>query len=321
MPAPIKPTPIADVPATPDRNEGQDIFVPKMYNFTAYFAPFRDWLQSCLDYCEAAIDWVASLVVSAESAASDASEYSGIAMAIANFKGEWSNQTGAAAIPYSVWHNGDAYALLANLANVATVEPGTSPSTWANITAAMSGYTNPLTTKGDIIVADTGGVQTRFAAPVTPGLATLLRYDVNTGLFSWADEQSYLGGGGGSATGEIDWFDKGNVATSGSETVTLNINDGRFQVVSMESANTTGALTLQLTNLPATTNKTATMLIYIRRAGRKAITISASGFTINYAQGASPQYNGTSGYFDIVQIVKKFGSTNLDVAVIGTGIH
>lgn len=52
--------------------------------------------------------------------------------AIANFKGAWEDLTGALNMPASVFHEGSYYALLADLADVTTEEPGTSTS-WSSL--------------------------------------------------------------------------------------------------------------------------------------------------------------------------------------------
>lgn len=63
-----------------------------------------------------------SASASASSAAASAANIS----ALANFKGDWSSQTGAMNKPASVFHNGAYWALLNNLANVTTSQPGVS---------------------------------------------------------------------------------------------------------------------------------------------------------------------------------------------------
>jgi hypothetical protein len=72
MPAPTPPEEIAAVPTTPDRNAGEDVFVPTMYTFLNYFAPFKVYLESVVTYCSDAVTWVASLVSSAETSATTA---------------------------------------------------------------------------------------------------------------------------------------------------------------------------------------------------------------------------------------------------------
>lgn len=319
MSAPTPPNAPIAVPPVPDRTD-KSTFVTKSFNFTSWFAPFQAWLVTVLTYIVDSIAFVESQSDAAQQSALDAQSYSGVAAAVANFKGDWADQTGAAAIPYSVWDAGNVYALLSNLADVTSSRPSLSPSDWANITAAMSGYTNPMTTANDLIVGGVAGAQTRFGVPTSSGMKYLLSYDVDTSTMAWDDADTYLGGGGSGGNGELDWYDAGNVATTGSQTVTVDFTNGRFYVMSMQGADTTGTLTLQLTNLPATTNKTATMLIFIRRGGRKPVSITASGFTINYAQGTAGNLNGTTGYYDVYEVLKKFGSTQLDVTHVRTGI-
>lgn len=48
-----------------------------------------------------------------------------------NFKGNWSDQTGAANVPYSVYHNGVYWQLLTNIADVTLSEPSTTNTDWA----------------------------------------------------------------------------------------------------------------------------------------------------------------------------------------------
>ena len=74
MPAPTPPTPIAAVPTTPDRNAGEDIFVPTMYTFLDYFSPFKGYLQLVVTYCADVISWITPLVSSAESSATAAED-------------------------------------------------------------------------------------------------------------------------------------------------------------------------------------------------------------------------------------------------------
>ena len=60
----------------------------------------------------------------AEAAEAVAISSAATAQSSANFKGDWSDQTGAAAIPYSVYHEGNYWQLVSNLADVTASEPG-----------------------------------------------------------------------------------------------------------------------------------------------------------------------------------------------------
>lgn len=72
MPAPTPPSPIASVPATPDRTEGQDIFVGKMFTFLDYFAPLKAYLQDVVTYASDAVTYIAGLATSADANATSA---------------------------------------------------------------------------------------------------------------------------------------------------------------------------------------------------------------------------------------------------------
>lgn len=76
----------------------------------------------------------AASAVSAASSATDATNASTAALAAANFKGNWSDLTGALNKPASVYHNNVVWMLLNNLANVTTSQPGVSAD-WTAISA------------------------------------------------------------------------------------------------------------------------------------------------------------------------------------------
>lgn len=75
-----------------------------------------------------------SAATAASESASDASDAAATALAASNFKGDWSTLSGALNKPASVRHNGLFWALLNNLANVATSQPGVSAD-WAALSA------------------------------------------------------------------------------------------------------------------------------------------------------------------------------------------
>lgn len=88
-----------------------------------------------------------------------------IAVASANFKGAWSSLTGALNVPAAVWHNSRVWALLVNLANVTTSQPGVSAD-WVDIGGVKrSGdtMTGPLS-----VPAGASGAQVPQAQEVVP---------------------------------------------------------------------------------------------------------------------------------------------------------
>jgi len=83
----------------------------------------------------------------------------------ANFNGNWSDQTGAAAIPYSVLHNTVNYQLIAGLADVTTIEPGVTgvwETYWAVISSGVSDFDGGASTtvysSADIILESGGSI-------------------------------------------------------------------------------------------------------------------------------------------------------------------
>ena len=75
----------------------------------------------------------------AASSAFDANASALLAQAASSFVGKWVDQTGAASISYSVWHDGANWELLTNIADVTLSEPSTSNADWSIIiTSALS---------------------------------------------------------------------------------------------------------------------------------------------------------------------------------------
>lgn len=173
MPAPTPPTPIAAVPPTPDRNEGEIIFVPKMYTFLDYFAPFKAYLQSVVTYCSDAITWVAGLVTQAESSAAAAANSASAAAASSDFKGAWSSLSGALSKPATVLHKGAYWMLLNDLANVAASEPGVTAD-WAFNSGTR--WRTPYTASGTL-AANSQNTIIATSAPADMSLGTFAAND------------------------------------------------------------------------------------------------------------------------------------------------
>lgn len=156
------PTPADALPPHPSRGDDPDNFRPEADTFVAALPPFGTQLNSlasnvynnateaqakATEAAASAVDatnngaaqvalaaaQVTLATTQANNAAASATEAQGYADNIAsnvNFKGDWSAQTGAANVPYSVYHAGMYWQLLNNLADVTTSEPGVTGD-WA----------------------------------------------------------------------------------------------------------------------------------------------------------------------------------------------
>jgi len=108
-----------------------------------------------------------------------------IAVGSANFKGAWASLSGALNVPATVWHNSRVWALLNNLANVTTSQPGVSAD-WVDIGGVKrSGdtMTGPLS-----VPAGASGAQVPQAQEI-PGLlgitGSILFFARNTAPTGW----------------------------------------------------------------------------------------------------------------------------------------
>lgn len=126
------PTPIAALPAAPDPND-RATFNARAYTWAAAQA-------TMVTETNALATNVFNNATEAASLATTASAQVALASAAANYKGIWSALSGALNMPASVSHNGNYWALNANLANVATATPGVSGS-WQALNVGAGGAT------------------------------------------------------------------------------------------------------------------------------------------------------------------------------------
>ena len=126
------PTPIAALPAAPDPNDRAT------FNARAY--PWAAAQAAMVTETNAIAENVFNNATEAASLATTASSQVALASAAANYKGLWSSLSGALNMPASVSHNGNYWALNANLANVTTATPGVSGS-WQALNVGAGGAT------------------------------------------------------------------------------------------------------------------------------------------------------------------------------------
>ena len=122
--------PLSDVPS---RSLAPEAFSDAVDTFFQEFPPLVIQINSAGDYIESVgaqvdADKIASAgsASAASGSAIAAASSQALAAASADFKGAWSALTGALNKPASVSHNGSFWALLNNLANVTTSQPGVS---------------------------------------------------------------------------------------------------------------------------------------------------------------------------------------------------
>jgi len=134
---------ITDLPTNPQRATDPTNFI---VNADAWIASLTLWTTE-VNLLGLELD---TFFTTAEAASTSADA----AVAAANFEGNWTDQTGAATIPFAVSHNGADWLLLNNLADVTTSEPGVSAD-WVEVGASSQ-------TLGDVVIS---GDNTAYASP------------------------------------------------------------------------------------------------------------------------------------------------------------
>lgn len=120
-----------------------------------------------------------------------------------------------------------------------------------------------------------------------------------------------------SNTNTYNITDLGNRAVSGSESVNLDCSVSNYWNVSLNSSNSTGTLTLNIINLPSTTNSGFTGHIRIIKGGIKSIAFTVpGGKTWNWAQGVTPSYGASSNNYDIVMFHTMFNESKLHAQIV-----
>ncbi len=156
-------------------NPAADNFAQSLNPFSLYLQDFRAWVQNAnqimydnvegvydatvaagqdaanvvaqaqvlVDTAEQHVEAaVASTLAQAQSfagqaanSADEAAASAQLAQAVSNFAGDWTNQSGAASVPLTVYYNGEYWTLLQDVANISAHEPSDTSTIWARVQA------------------------------------------------------------------------------------------------------------------------------------------------------------------------------------------
>lgn len=95
--------------------------------------------------------------------------------------------------------------------------------------------------------------------------------------------------------------DHGNVAVTGSQTVTCNVLESDFHMMSMGSSDAAGTLTIDFSNMPDTLGKHFSWHVRLQRGARKTVAFAQ---TINWAGGVAPTFGGSASSYDLMMFYK-----------------
>lgn len=115
--------------------------------------------------------------------------------------------------------------------------------------------------------------------------------------------------------------DLGAVATSGAQTVDLNIGGGQFFTASMAAANTTGVLTLNFTNVPPSGAAVTTWHVELVRGGRKTVAFQLDGVSLTpiWAGGVAPTLSAGPGTRDLLMFYRMPGRSAIYAMLVDSG--
>lgn len=158
--------PIDPLPAVPSRTDPQPTFNAEV---AAFFTALAGAFVGQMNAAETNVN---AKEAAATAAAAAAAAFAAAAAIGSSFKGNYSAQVGAAAVPYSVYHLSQYWTLLSNLADVTAKVPGTDPE-WAaiptgfNTTAVKTA--NYTAAANDMVPCDTNAVGAwTLTLPVAP---------------------------------------------------------------------------------------------------------------------------------------------------------
>lgn len=150
-----KPT-VRNLPSAPQRTDPPEDFASKADDFVRELDPFGQDQNELADWMDGRVDDADSAASKAESARDAAKDYrdevedsATLARSNANFKGRWSDLSGSASVPSSVYHDDKYWQLLEDVDDVTEHEPGES-DVWTEIVLGNPFLRTPtITTPSD----------------------------------------------------------------------------------------------------------------------------------------------------------------------------
>lgn len=151
----------------PNRGQAPAVFAKNADDWLAYQQTFTNGVDAAGVF----VNNAANAAAASEAAALASKNSAAAAAAAVNFKGLWSSLTGALNKPATVLHNGIYWALLNNLANVATSQPGVSAD-WALVSGTSWRLATAATTANkneQVMVKSATQIDITLAASVSSG--------------------------------------------------------------------------------------------------------------------------------------------------------
>ena len=127
MTAPVIPEYTGSVP---QRNQAPSTFSDNVDDFLTYIPPTITDINESVAFVNTKADETSSDADAAAASAASAYENATTAVSTANFKGRWSDATGAATIPGSYSNNGSTWQLLQNIPDITADEPIDGAANW-----------------------------------------------------------------------------------------------------------------------------------------------------------------------------------------------
>ena len=113
----------------------------------------------------------------------------------------------------------------------------------------------------------------------------------------------------------------GAVATTGAQTVDLNVTAGKFFTASMATASATGTLTLNFTNVPVSETSIITWHVELIRGARKTLVLQLDGVTLTptWSGGAAPLLSSAATGRDLLMFYRMPGRSTVYAMLVDSG--